>query len=191
MKREGPSIAFSLSPDPDLDNRSQLSGWLYFNLVHVSSHAPTYRPKFLFVSAQHGGRPSEIPGKVGVGKRPMPWPAREKRRLLLCRHLPVQSRAVEYHCLSVGVRANLNFYFLLSSTDAEGQKEVEAKHDQFTENWPVACPYRFSSICRVFFLNLGTSFFSSSPYRWRLIGLHCVFLLFNCLFLWVFPEKHF
>lgn len=108
-----------------------------------------------------------------------------------CSVVTFQSRAVEYHCLSVGVRANLNFYFLLSSTDAEGQKEVEAKHDQFTENWPVACPYRFSSICRVFFLNLGTSFFSSSPYRWRLIGLHCVFLLFNCLFLWVFPEKHF
>jgi hypothetical protein len=127
--------------------------------VHVSSHAPTYRPKFLFVSAQHGGRPSELKWAWGRG----PWPAREKRRLLLCRHLPVQSRAVEYHCLSVGVRANINFYFLLSSTDAEGQKEEEAKHDQFTES-------------RNFIFFLLPIVDVSSVYT--------VFLLFNCLFLW-------
>jgi hypothetical protein len=93
MKREGPSIAFSLSPDPDLDNHSQLSGWLFFSLVHVSSHAPTYRPKFLFVSAQHG-RPSEIPGKVGVGKRPMTRPGEAETVALSSPSSPVQGSRV-------------------------------------------------------------------------------------------------
>lgn len=120
MKREGPSIAFSLSPDPDLDNRSQLSGSLCLVLC-MFHHMPRHTVQNSSLSRLSMVAHRRFRAKWAWGRGP--WPAREKRRLLLCRHLPVQSRAVEYHCLSVGVRANINFYFFYPAPMQKGRRK--------------------------------------------------------------------
>lgn len=106
-----------------------------------------------------------------------------------CSVVTFQSRAVEYHCLSVGVRANINFYFFYPAPMQKGRRKRKLNMISLLkiDLWLVRTV--LAAFAAFFFLNLGTSFFSS-PYRRRLIGLHWVFLLFNCLFLWFFLKKH-